>query len=168
MCDIYEKGISLFGLSKSFALPGTRIGWLSAKEETLIKEFCQYRDYTTICSSATSEILAIIALRNADKILSRNLKIIETNLNILDEFFGRFNYIFSWQRPMAGPIAFPQFLLEQDVEEFCIELVNKQGVLLLPASVYNFPEKNIRFGFGRKNTGESIDKLYEYLVKSGY
>jgi aspartate/methionine/tyrosine aminotransferase len=32
VCDIYEKGISLSGLSKAFALPGLRIGWLATQE----------------------------------------------------------------------------------------------------------------------------------------
>ena len=28
MCDVYEKGISLAGMSKVYALPGLRVGWL--------------------------------------------------------------------------------------------------------------------------------------------
>jgi len=30
-CDVYEKGVSLLGLSKTFSLPGLRMGWLEIK-----------------------------------------------------------------------------------------------------------------------------------------
>ncbi len=32
VADLYERGISLSGLSKSFALPGLRIGWLAMRD----------------------------------------------------------------------------------------------------------------------------------------
>ena len=63
MCDLYEKGISLSGLSKTFGLPGLRIGWLVTRERALVEQFLAFKDYTTICSSAPSEVLSIMALR---------------------------------------------------------------------------------------------------------
>lgn len=63
VCDLYEKGISLSGLSKSFALPGLRIGWLAVQEIPLIERWLALKDYTTICNSAPSEILGVIALQ---------------------------------------------------------------------------------------------------------
>lgn len=67
-CEVYEKGISLGGMSKTFSMPGLRIGWLAMQDETLMKRVAAYKDYTTICNSAPSEILALIGLRNADKV----------------------------------------------------------------------------------------------------
>ena len=57
VCDIYERGISLSGLSKSMALPGLRIGWLATQETHLLDKWMAFKDYTTICNSAPSEIL---------------------------------------------------------------------------------------------------------------
>ncbi len=48
-------------MSKSFALAGLRIGWLATKNNGLFKELAAFKDYTTICSSSPSEILAIMA-----------------------------------------------------------------------------------------------------------
>ncbi len=161
--DLYENAISLFGMSKTFALAGLRIGWLTTKNKEFFQKFVTFRDYTTICSSAPSEILAIIALRAKDLIIKRNLEIIEKNLKILDEFFKKHSKIFSWKKPQAGSIGFPKLLLPVKVADFCLDLVKKKGVMLLPSTVYDFKGNNFRIGFGRKNLEVSLQKFQEYL-----
>lgn len=47
-------------MSKSFAMPGLRIGWLALRDKELFQKLADYKDYTTICSSAPSEILSIM------------------------------------------------------------------------------------------------------------
>lgn len=165
-CDLYDDAISLFGMSKSFALAGLRIGWLTTKNPGLFKKFAIYKDYTTICSSAPSEILAIIALRAKDKILNRNLNIINSNLKLLDEFFAGYAKIFDWRKPKAGPIGFPKLKAEIDVADFCIDLVEKKGVMLLPSKVYDYKSNNFRIGFARKHMPEALAKLKEYLEEN--
>ncbi len=164
-CDLYENAVSLFGMSKSFALAGTRIGWIATKNEEILKKVAFYKDYTTICNSAPSEILAIMALRAKDQLLHRNLEIINQNLSVLDEFFNQHKNEFEWKRPVAGPIAFPKLISEVKIDDFCLDLVEKNGVMLLPASVYDFESNFFRIGFARKNMPEALGKLNEYLKK---
>ncbi|MCO5264479.1 MAG: aminotransferase class I/II-fold pyridoxal phosphate-dependent enzyme [Lentimicrobium sp.] len=38
ICDIYEKGISLWGTSKSFGLAGLRIGWLVSQDRDFYRK----------------------------------------------------------------------------------------------------------------------------------
>jgi aspartate/methionine/tyrosine aminotransferase len=165
-CDLYDNAVSLFGMSKSFALAGLRIGWLTTKNSDLFGKFAIYKDYTTICSSAPSEILAVIALRAKDKILKRNLNIIDGNLKILDEFFANHTKLFDWYRPEAGPIGFPKLRAKADVADFCLDLVKRKGVMLLPSKVYDFESNNFRIGFARKNMPEALGKLEEYLQEN--
>lgn len=165
-CELYDNAISLFGMSKSFALAGLRIGWLATKNSDLLKSFATYKDYTTICSSAPSEVLAIIALRAKDKILNRNLDIIQNNLKILDEFFARHAKLFEWHRPKAGPIGFPTLKAKIDIADFCLDLVEKKGVMLLPSKVYDFKGNYFRISFARKNMPEALEKLEEYLKEN--
>jgi len=162
--DIYENSISLFGMSKTFSLPGLRIGWLTTKNKEIYQQIANFKDYTTICSSAPSEILAIIGLQNKEKIISENLKIISKNLSIIDEFAKRHSNIFKWKKPKAGTIAFPELRLSIHVDEFCKKLVDEKGVMLLPSSVYNYDKSCARLGFGRKNMPEALAKLDEFLV----
>jgi len=162
-CDIYENAVSLGVMSKTYGLAGLRIGWISTKNKAVFKNMSAFKDYTSICSSAPSEFLAALALRNRDKVVDRNKNLVLRNLNILDEFFSVYDDIFRWIRPKAGSIAFPGINLDMNVEDFCIDLVEKSGVLLLPGNNYDFGGKNFRIGFGRKNLPECIEKLDQYL-----
>ncbi len=163
-CDLYDNAVSLFGMSKSFALAGLRIGWLTTKNDGLFSQFANYKDYTTLCSSAPSEILALMALRAKDRILKRNLDIIKNNLKLLDEFFVEHTRLFEWHRPKAGPIGFPKLKGGKKAAEFCLDLVEKKGVMLLPADQYDFEGNNFRLGFARKNMPEALAKLKEYIA----
>lgn len=161
--DLYENAISLFGMSKTFGLPGLRIGWLTTKNREIFNQLASFKDYTTICNSAPSEILALVALRAKDKIVAKNMEIISRNLGILDDFFKRFSHVFEWIKPQAGSIAFPKLMLEEGSDAFCSDLVDKQGVMLLPSTVYDYHDNHVRFGFGRKNMPDVIRQLELYL-----
>ena len=166
VCDLYENSISLSGLSKSFALPGLRVGWLASQNKGFMDRFCTFKDYTTICGSAPSEILALAALRARDQILERNLDIIRTNLALLDQFFTQYGTWFRWTRPRAGTLAFPHYLGKNSVKEFCEDLLKKKGVLLVPADVFEYPHAHFRLGFGRRNMPTALGLLAEYLEEN--
>ncbi len=161
--DLYENGISLCGMSKSFSLAGLRIGWLATKNKKIYDKACEIKDYITICNSAPSEILAIMGLRAKDKIIKKNLDLIKINLDLLDSFFETYNSIFEWHRPLAGPIAFPRLKISKPIEEFCKEVLDQKNVLLLPSNLYEFESNHFRIGFARKNLPQGLDKLEEYI-----
>lgn len=161
--DLYENAISLFGMSKSLALPGLRIGWLSSKNKDLMNEVAKFKDYTTICNNAPGEILSIIALQNKEKIIERNLDIISKNLKILDSFFHKHKQIFSWHPLVAGPISFPELKNEMPIADFCKNLVEKENTMLLPSSVYGFEGNFFRIGFARKDLNEGLGKLERFI-----
>ena len=163
VCEIYENAISLGSMSKTYGLPGLRLGWLVSRNSSLIQRCLELRFYTTICNSAPSEFLCEVALRHREVLVSRNLEIVRRNLPLLEEFFQQNSDSFEWIRPDASPMCFPRFKGKQEVTEFCDELVRNAGVMLLPGSVYDEPH-HIRFGYGRKNMPEALEQLSAYLL----
>ena len=161
--DCYIKGISLGVMSKAFGLAGLRIGWIATKDRALYKKIASFKNYTTICNSALSEFFAILALRNKNLILQRNLNIIEDNLKILEPFFKKYNFIFKWIKPKAGSIAFPRILINESIDDFCLDLLQNKSVLLMPSSNYDYGDKHFRIGFGRKNMRQGLLKLEEFI-----
>lgn len=161
-CDLGPHAISLGVMSKTYGLPGLRIGWLATKNVDVLRQAAAMKDYTTICCSAPSEWLATLALRHRQSLVDRNLEIICSNLTLLDAFFEDHAGTFSWMRPKAGAIAFPQ-LREGTIDDFTRTLVTQARVLLLPGSLFDDPNNHFRIGFGRKSFPEALSKLDLFL-----
>jgi aspartate/methionine/tyrosine aminotransferase len=162
-CDIGEHAVSLGVMSKTYGLPGLRIGWIATRNSDIYVRMAALKDYTTICNSAPSEFLAELALRHRQTLVRRSVGIITNNLAVLDQFFQQHADRFVWKRPAAGPIAFPR-LVGADVESFCDALVKTAGVLLLPGTVYDDDGNHFRIGFGRKNLPDAVARFEEYLL----
>jgi len=160
--DVNARGVSLGVMSKTYGLAGLRIGWIATRNSELFGKLAAFKDYTTICNSAPSEFLAALALRHRESIVERNLGIIRENLHILESFFRRYQDLFHWYEPKAGPIAFPHYL-GGSVDRFCRRLVQLAGVLLLPGTIYDETSACIRIGFGRKNMRAGIERLERFL-----
>ena len=162
-CDLGPHAVSLGVMSKTYGLPGLRIGWIAAQDEGILARMAELKDYTTICCSAPSEFLATLALENRQALVDRNLGIIRDNLEILDGFFARHEDRIQWVKPKAGSIGFPR-LLAGDVEDFVADLVERAGVLLLPGTVFHDDGNHFRLGFGRRNMPEALARLEENLA----
>ena len=168
--DAYEKGISLNVMSKAYGLPGLRIGWLASQDTDILARLERYKHYLSICNSAPSERLAVIALAARDRILERNRALVRDNLAALDGFFADYPALFDWSHPDGGCVAYPKFLGRGGVEAFCQDLVEESGVLLLPASIYRSELMDtvldrFRIGFGRRSIGDGIAEMRRFLER---
>ena len=103
--------------------PGLRIGWLATRDRDVLDRCARMKDYTTICSSAPSEVLALIGLRARDRVLARSRRIVADNLAVLDDLFRRRADRFAWVRPRGGSIAFPRLLGDVPIDDFAAGLV---------------------------------------------
>jgi len=166
--DVYEKGLSLNVMSKAYGLPGLRIGWIMTKDKGLLQKMECYKHYLSISNSAPSERLAIIALKAKDKILKRNRMLLNQNAEKLETFFNEFPELFEWRKSDGGCVGFPRYKGRGNTNQFCEDLVNKTGILLLPPKIYHSelletPQDRFRIGFGRKNIEKGLSVFHDYL-----
>jgi aspartate/methionine/tyrosine aminotransferase len=171
IADIYERGLSLGVMSKSYGLPGLRIGWIACQDHKVLSRMERLKHYLSICNSGPSERIALMALRVRDKILARNNALIDENLLKWDTFFARHRSLFDWQRPQASCTAYPRYLGSEGVEVFTQRLVEEAGVLLLPASIYASnlgptPTDRFRLGFGRMGLDEGLAALDAHIMRN--
>jgi aspartate/methionine/tyrosine aminotransferase len=162
--DAYERGISLSVLSKSFGLPGLRIGWIACRDRALLQRMERVKHYLSICNAAPCEVLARIALKAADQILPRNQKIAAENVERLNAFFGEYVELFDWYVPDGGVVGYPRYKGRDGVESLCAGLLEGVGVLLLPASLYRSellatPPDRFRIGFGRSDLAPGLEAM---------
>ena len=171
IADRYERGLSLNVMSKAYGLPGLRIGWIATKDRELLSRMERAKHYLSICNSAPSEVLSLMALRSRERILERNRNLIDENLQKLNAFFEDFPDLFEWHVPDGGCIGYPRYRGEDGVEQFCKSLVEQAGVLLLPASVYasaltDTPTDRFRIGYGRANIDEGLAVMRSHIENS--
>jgi aspartate/methionine/tyrosine aminotransferase len=163
VCDLYERGISLSGMSKTFGLPGLRIGWLVSRIPDTVEKGLQFKDYTTICNSAPSEILALIGLRAHEVLCERNVKIVQENLKHARRFFDHFQTIFHWLPPRAGSVAFPEWRGTKSLENFCQDVLDTKGVMIVPGYLFDAAGSHFRVGLGRLNFPEALARVEQWL-----
>lgn len=171
IADAYEKGVSLNVMSKAYGLPGLRIGWIASQDKELLANFERYKHFLTICNSAPAEILSLIALKNRNNILAKNVNLLSQNIKKLDKFFAEFPDLFEWKHPDGGAVAYPRYIGKGSANDFCADLLDKSGVLILPPRIYNSellstPQDHFRIGFGRSGMDEMLDVFYHYLKKN--
>src|SRR5204863_10159081 len=88
-CDVCERAISLNTVSKAYGLPGLRVGWLACRDGSLMQQIIDLKLYTTICSSAPSELLVALALRHGDRIVEECRSLVLSKLPLPDEVMRR-------------------------------------------------------------------------------
>lgn len=159
MACSYEKGISLWGMAKSFGLAGLRIGWLASPDTELLKKIVSFKDYLSICSSAPSEILSLIALNHSETLIEKNLKKIKENIKHFETFLeidkekAEKDRLFSqFIKPKAGSVAFVKINpLRGNSLDFSNALVQSKGIMTVPSEMFDYPSGYLRIGFGREN-----------------
>jgi aspartate/methionine/tyrosine aminotransferase len=169
--DLSPTAVSLGVMSKSYGLPGLRIGWLACRDRALLERLEQRRHYTTISNSAPSEVLATIALAARDQIWAKNRATIIGNLPVFDEFFSRWGERFEWSAPQGGCVTFPRLRSGECADAFCRRAVEGAGVLLLPGSVYAsaagwVARDRFRIGVGRRHPRPALDALATLVARS--
>lgn len=162
-CEVLPGALALGGLSKPFGLPGLRVGWIASQDPEVLAQIGRCKDYTTICWSAPSEVLALMALKAREHLLARNQAILEGNLALLDEFVRAHPEWLSWTRPRAGSVAFPRLQTRASVEELAEDLVTRHGVMMAPGSLFGYPGDHFRVGFGRRRFPQVLERFGEAL-----
>ncbi len=168
--DLYDRAVSLAGMSKAFGLAGLRIGWVAARDRGLLERMIALKDYTTICSSAPGELLALMALRSPEPILAANRARVARNTRTAADFFARHAGMFRWAPPQGGTVCFPRLLGGgtapgvAGAEAFCAAVLEATGALLLPSTVYGYGDSHFRLGLGRDDFAAGLAALDEFLA----
>jgi hypothetical protein len=144
----YERVIVTSGLSKAFALPGLRIGWVVAPP-ALIDELWGVHDYTTIAPGAINDRLARIALtpQRRELLLARTRGILRTNYPTLKRWIERRAATLTHVPPEAGAIALVRYSHRIGSTALVERIRDEQSVLVVPGDHFEM-DGFLRIGFG--------------------
>lgn len=170
----YKGTIATGSLSKAYSLAGIRCGWIAARDRSVIEEIAKVRDYTTISVGILDQQVAAFALsqETIHNLLSRNIQLAKTNLELLEKFIIKHDEYCSWTKPVAGTTAFVKFERDGkpiDAVALCKTLMDKTGVMLVPGDRCFGDEFRgyVRVGYVNhtETLREGLDKLRVFMRK---
>ncbi|EKS4344231.1 aminotransferase [Clostridium sporogenes] len=161
--DLYEKGISVGSMSKTFSLAGLRLGWIVSKDEKIINLCRERRDYDTISCGVLDDIFASLALENKEAILERNRKIVMTNRELLHQWVSSEPRV-SYVKPVAGNTALIYYDADMHSYKFCDKLLKETGVFYTPGECFDLDYCfRIGYAFDSKTLMEGLEKTSEFI-----
>ena len=162
---MYDKAVVNGGLSKSYALPGLRIGWL-AGPQSVIADCWAYHDYTSITTNMLGEYVAEIALKPEKRatILNRNRKMLRENLELATSWAVGYSDMISFIPPQAGGMLFLHYSFPKNSSDLSDWLRLEKGVFIVAGDVYGM-DHHLRIGIGAEK--EVLVKSFE-LVSEGF
>jgi aspartate/methionine/tyrosine aminotransferase len=167
--DLSATAVSINVMSKSYGLPGLRVGWVACRDHAVLSALERHKHYTTICNAGPSEFLASVALRAGERVRARNRGIVAANLRTFGAFFAEHADSFEWVPPVGGCVAFPRYFGPEGPGELCRRLAEQVGVLVLPAEVFasavrTVPGDRVRVGLGRRDPEPALALVADVLA----
>jgi aminotransferase len=168
--EIYQRTITVCGLSKSYAMTGFRIGYVLGNKE-LIAPMTKIHQYCIMCSPSTSQLAVIEAANNGDEEIAKMRK----------EYNYRRNYLLKGLKdaglecftPYGAFYAFPSIKSTGlSSEEFCEKFHMSKYVAIVPGNAFgDCGEGYIRvsYAYSISHLKEAIRRITEFLdeLKSG-
>jgi aspartate/methionine/tyrosine aminotransferase len=172
----YDNVIVTGSMSKAYSLAGIRIGWIASRSVEITEALASARDYTTISVSQIDDRIASYALSSSTihALLSRNIRLAKTNVDILEEWIEKHAEHVSWVKPTAGTTVLVRFENDDsavDDVQFCKDVIEKTQVMLVPASLCFGGGKDfkgmVRFGYVCETEvlREALERLGGYIER---
>jgi len=165
--EMEKNAISIFSLSKTYAMTGWRVGYAVA-EEGIINQMLKLHDAATICCPVVSQYAALGALTGSDKCImefkgeyDKRRKLCMARLKEID--------IFDTQTPEGAYYIMPK-VLDGNIDsfDFAIKLLKEGGVATVPGLAFGpTGEGHIRLSFGadEKTLNEAFDRVEKFAKK---
>ncbi len=163
----YDKVLAVGSLSKAYALPGLRIGWVVAPEE-MVDELWARHEYTTIDASMLSNKLAALALspQVRPRIIQRVRDYVRRGFSTLEEWLDSHGEIFSVVAPQAAGVAFVRYDLDVNSTELVLRLIHEKSVFIIPGDCFGMDRfVRISFGLPEDYLETALNRIHELIVE---
>lgn len=164
--EAQDRTISVFGLSKSYAMTGWRIGYVVASKK-LIGQIFKIHDSLVTCPTAVSQYAALAALQGEQDIVKEYRDAFEKRRNIVVDALKQTDKL-QLVLPEGAYYAFPKITVPVDDYELAIRLVREAKVAVVPGSAFGLGGENhlrISFGGEEKLLKEGLERLVKYIEK---
>ena len=164
--SLSDRVISISSMSKSYGLPGIRIGWILSKNKQLMETFLAAKEQICITNSVVDEEIAYQYLLKKEQFFAPVRATILKNFDILKEFMASQN-VLEWVEPQGGCVCFPRIKSEIDIDtdKFNDILLNKYATYVGRGHWFEADALYIRIGYSW-DTSEKLLKGLNNILKA--
>ena len=148
--------ISVSSLSKTYGLPGIRLGWLICQDKKLMTKFLAAKEQIMICGSVVDEEIAYRYMLTRNQRLPIILEEIHVRFNILKEWMNEPQQYLEWVEPQGGVVCFPRLRVNIEPEDFYRVLNDTFKTFVGPGHWFEMDKKFMRIGYGWPSTREEL------------
>lgn len=143
-----DRVISISSMSKSYGLPGIRIGWIFCRNKQLMKTFLAAKEQICITNSVVDEEIAFQYLLRKEELFAPVMNTIRQNFEILKKFMAKQNLL-EWVEPKGGCVWFPRIKnnVKLDTDKFHDILLNKYATYIGKGHWFEQDAKYMRIGY---------------------
>ena len=145
--SLSPSAISVSSLSKTWGLPGLRLGWILCKDPELKETFLAAKEQIHISTSVLDEEVAWRYMANRVVHLERIRGLVGERFDIVREFMAG-QSVLEWVQPEGGVIAFPRLVGDPDVDRFYDVLQNEYSTWVGPGHWFGMDRRFMRIGYG--------------------
>lgn len=156
VADIYPQAISLGVMSKAFALPAIRLGWILCQNKSVYEHMLAIKNHLSICVSSldvtfTKQVLPFDTLlwKKRVDLINQNKALLERRLQHQTEF--------SYQAATASATC---FIEHKDSKKWAEELAYQKHIKVLPNHCFETQQPGFRLSLGIKDFQAYLDKIW--------
>lgn len=147
--SLSPRVISVSSLSKTYGIPGIRIGWLICKDPALMQTFLAAKEQIGISGSMIDEYVGYVALSQRQDWLGSNNALIRQGFEIVRDWIARDEFM-EWVAPEGGCVCLPRIRpdVKIDLPAFYQRLYSVHGTYVGAGHWFEMPDNYFRIGFG--------------------
>jgi aspartate/methionine/tyrosine aminotransferase len=163
VATLSPRAIGVSSLSKSYGLPGIRVGWLMTRDADLLDRSLAAKEQILITGSVVDEAIAEAAYARRAELLPAIRADIEAALAITRRWIET-QEVFEWVEPRGGVVAFPRVRPSIPLHgpAFHARLFETYGTVVGPGHWFEQPDTAFRLGYGwptRERLAEGLAAL---------
>jgi aspartate/methionine/tyrosine aminotransferase len=155
-----DKIISVSSCSKSYGLPGIRLGWLICHHAEFMETMLAAKEQIHITGSVMDEEVGYRFLLQKQTVFPAIQEDIRVKFQITKDWMEN-QHDFEWVKPDGGVVCFPRIINADavDIDKFYSILNSKYGTYVGPGHWFEMPRHYMRIGYAWPTVEELKDGL---------
>jgi aspartate/methionine/tyrosine aminotransferase len=147
--SLSPHAISVASMSKSYGIPGIRVGWIVNRDPKLMERFLAAKEQIGICGSIVDEHIAEAALKQSAGWLGSVERTNREALATVEAWLAKEPRM-EWVRPEGGCVCFPRIKADAgiDTDRFYRALQTDHATAVGPGHWFEQDRRFMRIGFG--------------------